>query len=112
MSHHWMWFAIVSWLAWSEIVAAQAQPAGPLVSIQEDAKANGWDVHVSFKAAPTSYGRAAHAWSAEHAKELAQQLVNKHAHLRDGLAVAAVRIQGKDGNGQSVSQMGVLVHEL
>ena len=46
------------------------------------------------------------AWTSVYAKELADQVVKRNAHLRDPLTVAAVRIEGKDGNGTLQSGQG------
>jgi hypothetical protein len=84
----------------------QAQSATPQVAVQRDAGANGWKVQISFGAAPAVYARAGHAWTEDHARDLARQWVEKNSALKGDLAVAGVRMVGKDGNGTLAAGQG------
>jgi hypothetical protein len=67
--------------------------------VHEDAAGNGWQVRVRFGRDSKSFGRAAHAWSLDAAKEIADRLQREHGDLDEDLSVAEIRIEGKDGNG-------------
>src|SRR5437868_3008953 len=99
LCRHGMRFLIVCLMTYCNASRAHAQPPGPPVTVHESANASGWEVRVSFQAAPGDFARAAQAWTASYAKELASRFMQRNAHLTDGLAVAAIRIEGKDGNG-------------
>ena len=76
------------------------------INVRQDDLGHGWDVRVSFKNAPTAFGRAAHVWTLDRAKEIADELLREHADVPQDLAVAEIRVEGKNGDGEIKPNQG------
>ncbi len=85
---------------------AQEVHSEPRVHVIENTAENGWQVKVSFANAPSSFGRAGHAWTLERAKEMAEEIRRQHNHVDKDVAVAEIRIEGKNGDGMIRSDQG------
>jgi hypothetical protein len=77
----------------------QPPESKPTLVVSEQADGHGWEVEVSFAGKPQTFGRVAHAWTLDYAKEVAEQFHYSNSHHLGNLAVASFRIRGKDGDG-------------
>jgi acetolactate synthase small subunit len=82
-------------------VAAQPKP-----TVREDADANGYHVRVSFNREPEAFARAAHSWTLDRAKRVAEQIRRDYPATDGDNAIAKLHIEGKPGDGNIRTDKG------
>lgn len=90
----------------NQSVRGQSSHARPPVTVEEKPDANGWMVRVSFGRDPKAFARAAHAFTLDHAKELADQVAQEYPDRQGDHSVAEIRIEGKEGIGEIQENQG------
>lgn len=72
----------------------------PPVRVVPDSKVNGWNVRVRYGFAPDRSDIQGHAWTLDHAKEVADAIAEKQVLFPEHLRVNEIQLLGKEGNGQ------------